>query len=122
MVRQRIHSIVTMPSMRYKQFDPAKDRVRTRIYPADVITKAKSIGGALALVTEDSVFCYVNSSTAPALVFSDRLDHIEHTPQGMVLTLSDGDKIIVRRGSGCGCGSRLKHWMPTAPVPNYGGG
>jgi hypothetical protein len=98
-----------------KGFDPTKDKIRYRIFPADVVSETlRSFGSALVLVTYDAVYCYADGNPSPQLVFSDRLDAINSSTQGLVLTLSSGHTLSIRKSGNCGCGSRLRHWSPPA--------
>ena len=93
-------------------FDPATDRVRLRIFPADAVSPQRAIAQCLVIVGKDAVYLYKDGRVTPELAFSERLDDMFQDPKGLVLMLSNGERMVVKKGGGCGCGSRLKNWMP----------
>ena len=101
--------------MSFRSFDPRKDRIRRRIFPADAISTERSLAQVLVILTDDSIFIYREGrNRVPEVIFSQRLDDMQVDALAITLTLSDGEKLLIRSSAnkGCGCGSRLKYWTP----------
>lgn len=83
------------------------------------------------VVTLDRVIVFRDSASGPEAAFSERLaDYVpaepvaglrnrNNVPQESLLTTDSGKTLAFRRGSGCGCGSKLKTFSPTSAIAAY---
>ena len=77
---------------------------------------AASFGTARVVVTNDRIIIARDAGSGPVVVFSEGIDpaNVVKRPRekdSYVTTLS-GKKVVFRKDSACGCGSRLKTWRP----------
>jgi len=68
---------------------------------------------ARAILTADEVIVLVESGTsAPSVLYQERLEDVQFlSRQTVTATTADGE-VTISRGSGCGCGSRLRGYRP----------
>lgn len=89
--------------------------VRADVFPANVefsflddqVSKSRTI------VTADEVIVLAEGVRGgnPNVVYSGRLEDVTGDRKALVATTADG-VVTITRGSGCGCGSRLKSYRP----------
>lgn len=77
---------------------------------------AASFGTARVVITNDRIIIARDAGSGPIVVFSEGIDpaQLQKNPSQVdsyVTTLS-GKKVVFRKDSACGCGSRLKTWRP----------
>lgn len=91
--------------------------IRLDIFPADVVVEGERYSPSRAIVTDDSVYVYMDSAAGPAEVYSARIDDFQGRRTTGYTAVSDSTDISINRASGCGCGSRLRGFRPFAGVP-----
>lgn len=92
--------------------------VRLDVFPASVVVGDTTYAPSRAIVTDDTLYVFMDASSGPEEVYSVRMDDFSgRRTTGYKVTTDDGDEVYVNRASGCGCGSRLRGFRPFAGVP-----
>lgn len=89
--------------------------VRSDVYPANVVFSFADnpYPKTRAILTADKALILVEGGgNAASVLYEGRLENVVAPDrQSIVATTADGD-ITISRGSGCGCGSRLRGYRP----------
>jgi len=104
---------------------PAAQFIRLDLFPALLhgtgIPGADANGvldGKRVIVTDSYILMFSDTQTGPQLVWSDALVDIEgRNTIGWTITTESGANFLVRRSTGCGCGSKLRGIFPYPGVP-----
>lgn len=88
--------------------------IRVDLFPASVIVDGvTAYEPTRAIITDDSVIVYRDSSTGPEVAYSARLDDFSGRANiGYTALTSEGNSVQINRARGCGCGSRLRGFNP----------
>ena len=76
------------------------------------------VNTARVIVARGRVIIARDTATGPMVVFAEDIDPASHwkSPQPLsqdsFVTTVTGKRVVFRKDSGCGCGSRLKSWSP----------
>lgn len=92
--------------------------LRLDVFPGTAVVNQTTVyTPARVIVTDDSVYVYMDSENGPTSVYSARLADYVGDRQSGEATSDEGDTVIISRASHCGCGSRLRGFHPFAGVP-----
>lgn len=109
---------------------PATVAIASADFPVDLLdmqsqppTKDTAyIATARVIVTDTEIMIVREASNGPFIAFREAIDPANfikssnpRTLDSRVVTLN-GTKIVFRKDSACGCGSRLKSWHPYATM------
>lgn len=73
---------------------------------------------ARVIVTAEEIIIAQDGPTGPVVVFSEAIDPAGHfiaaSPREMdsYVTTVSGQKVVFKKDTACGCGSRLRSWAP----------
>ena len=79
---------------------------------------AAPIATARVVITEDRIMIAKDTPQGPLVVFSEKIDPLTHfkasdsSQKDSYVTTVTGKRIVWRKDSSCGCGSRLRTWRP----------
>jgi hypothetical protein len=94
--------------------------LRLDLFPATV-TRGDSTeyGPVRAVVSEDTLYVFQDSSPAPELLFSELLYDFDYNSRNRYTAVTDDDRelITITKRAGCGCGNKLKGFRPFPGVP-----
>lgn len=100
-------------------------QIRADLFPARVTSPDGSVifthDNARVIITEDSLFIFVDSPGGPALAVNARLDEItgdRKTGYTARYASPGGNPAVLQfsPSGGCGCGSRLRSFTPWTPM------
>jgi hypothetical protein len=91
--------------------------IRYDQFPTTVTVGEQKFHPARTVVTDDSLYVFMDSSSGPAKVYEARLDDYGGSGRTRSALTSDGDSVHIAKATGCGCGSLLRGLMPFPGVP-----
>jgi len=93
--------------------------VRLDLFPASAtLDSGKIYVPSRVIVTDDSLYVYMDAPGGPAEVYSARMDDFSgRRTTGYTVVTDEGVSVALARAGGCGCGSRLRGFRPFAGVP-----
>lgn len=93
--------------------------IRLDLFPATV-TRADGdkFDPCRAVVTDDSVYVFMDANPRPTEVFTARLDDYETVSRRSYRVVTDdGEELLLEKRNGCGCGNKLRGFRAFPGVP-----
>lgn len=79
---------------------------------------------ARVVVTSERVIIALDGSSGPKIVYDEAIDPATHfradkpRDKDSFVTTINGQKVVYKKDTACGCGSRLKSWNPAGAIVN----